>query len=308
MIKNAGKFYIYVLINKINGKLYIGQTQNFSRRMARHKYDANNGCSYSVHRAIRKYGWNNFKKEIIDESYSLEEILLKENFWIKYCFSKNHRYGYNLIDGGRQPSNWKPQKEIINKFSGENNGRAKMSQQDACNIRKRYLMGQINIQDLAKEYCCSATCIERIIKNKTYYDHNYIVDFAALKRARAATAKYTTKISKDKINIIVNEYLNSNSSQKDLANKYNVSLSAIGHLLKKGRSSLISKEDLDSIKDKAIKNSSSIKTLTENDVYFIRSKYKKRSEKYNAVELSKICKVTPRTILDVFHKKTWKNI
>lgn len=51
---------IYKATNKINGKVYIGQShKSLEERMRRHKNDSIRQDSY-FYRAIRKYGWENF--------------------------------------------------------------------------------------------------------------------------------------------------------------------------------------------------------------------------------------------------------
>ena len=64
-------YKIYAHINKINGKIYIGQT---SQKDVRRRW--NNGWgyrnNYHFNKAIQKYGWNNFQHIVIFENLSLE--------------------------------------------------------------------------------------------------------------------------------------------------------------------------------------------------------------------------------------------
>jgi len=89
---------IYKSINKINGKMYIGQTiASLKERKYKHKSLAKNNSQLYFHRAIRKYGWKNFKWEIIEEP-DKEIGGQRETYYIKKfgCKSPN---GYNLTDG-----------------------------------------------------------------------------------------------------------------------------------------------------------------------------------------------------------------
>ena len=57
---------IYMLTCKVNGKRYIGQSKNIKRRLNEHKNDAkNHRFDVPIHRAIRKYGWENFDKIVL---------------------------------------------------------------------------------------------------------------------------------------------------------------------------------------------------------------------------------------------------
>ena len=94
---------IYRVTNEINQKKYIGYTKNFRERKNRHKDSAlKRNSPFAFHQAIRKYGWNNFKWEIIYESWDDEHCLtvMKPHFIIEYgTFGEN---GYNMDKGGRK--------------------------------------------------------------------------------------------------------------------------------------------------------------------------------------------------------------
>lgn len=70
---------IYLITNKINDKRYVGlTTQTMEERWKQHKYDALHGNNYPIHKAMRKYGIENFRIEIIDTATSIEELKRKE--------------------------------------------------------------------------------------------------------------------------------------------------------------------------------------------------------------------------------------
>ena len=62
-------YYIYKITNKINNKIYIGQTNNIKRRFNSHK---NNKRSV-ISKAINKYGVENFTFEIIEIIHNVEQ-------------------------------------------------------------------------------------------------------------------------------------------------------------------------------------------------------------------------------------------
>lgn len=92
------KFYIYKHTNKINGKVYIGQTcQKPENRWL--EGEGYKGCTYFYH-AIQKYGWSNFEHEILFEELTLEEANRIEEELISQYDSTNSDKGYNLRSGG----------------------------------------------------------------------------------------------------------------------------------------------------------------------------------------------------------------
>lgn len=93
---------IYKLTNLINNKVYIGLTtlSNSKMRYYRHKSNAKLGIDGFLYNAIRKYNIDNFKFEEIYCSFSKEDLMEKETFFIKFYKSNNKIFGYNLNLGG----------------------------------------------------------------------------------------------------------------------------------------------------------------------------------------------------------------
>ena len=90
---------VYKITNKINGKVYIGQTiRPVEYRFNRHMNDAlNNILDTHFARAIRKYGKDSFIIEEIDNAQTQDELNQKEQYWIRYYNSVEE--GYNETDG-----------------------------------------------------------------------------------------------------------------------------------------------------------------------------------------------------------------
>ena len=103
---------IYKIINKINGKTYIGQTtRNIEIRWNEHKSRSRKGDG-KLSRAMRKYGVENFTISTIYEASNLEDLnKMEETLIYKYNTTQN---GYNIRIGGE---NSKRSKETRLKIS-----------------------------------------------------------------------------------------------------------------------------------------------------------------------------------------------
>lgn len=90
------KYIVYKRTNKINGKVYIGQTQ----RTLEERWANGNGYHGSIKffSAIKKYGPDNFEHEILKSNLTKEEADYWEEYYIKEFDSIEE--GYNLKTGG----------------------------------------------------------------------------------------------------------------------------------------------------------------------------------------------------------------
>jgi group I intron endonuclease len=118
-------FYIYKIRNKINEKIYIGQTKRLNKRWPEHKRSANRSIKIKnkyyqiIAKAIAKYGSNNFEFKIIADVETQEEADEAEEFWIALynCRVPN---GYNIKPGGNSSSH---SEETKRKLSEKNKGK-----------------------------------------------------------------------------------------------------------------------------------------------------------------------------------------
>lgn len=101
---------IYKIENKINGKIYIGQSINIKIRWQQHEREANsNRRSAPLYNALRKYGIDNFTFEVLEECPQ-EMLNEREIFWIAHYKSNDRDFGYNVLAGGQNgilyPNEW----------------------------------------------------------------------------------------------------------------------------------------------------------------------------------------------------------
>ena len=97
------EYKVYVHTNLINGKVYIGMTKNTETRWKskgihyKPKTGKNNRPFWN---AIVKYGWDNFKHEILVDNLSYEDACECEKYLIWLSRARDKRYGYNVSVGG----------------------------------------------------------------------------------------------------------------------------------------------------------------------------------------------------------------
>lgn len=92
---------IYKITNTVNGKVYIGQSVQLSKRLYEHRRVLENNCHSNRHlqNAYNKYG-DVFQIEIIMYCDNEEELDYLERYYISCYNSMNPQKGYNKEDGG----------------------------------------------------------------------------------------------------------------------------------------------------------------------------------------------------------------
>ena len=152
---------IYKITNLINNKIYIGQSTDCQRRWAEHKRagqinptSLKNERDYNVpiHRAMRKYGVENFTFEII-ENCEISLLDAQEQYWVKYYDSNNQEKGYNLTAGGQRSF----------ALSGEQHSQAKLTQiqvNEIYDLLQNHL--EISVRKISEDYNVSPSLISLI--------------------------------------------------------------------------------------------------------------------------------------------------
>jgi group I intron endonuclease len=83
---------IYKTTNLINRKIYIGKDKHNDPKYL--------GSGKSLHYAIKKYGRENFQKEILEYCESENHMAEREMIWIHKFNSTDRTIGYNMTEGG----------------------------------------------------------------------------------------------------------------------------------------------------------------------------------------------------------------
>lgn len=173
-------YKIYKFTNKINGKAYIGVTnREFEVRKCEHVSFSIKNPKFKFHRAIKKYGINNFKEEILISGIitKLEANNLEIKFIKEYDTYKN---GYNMTQGGGNRGDFKHSDVSKEKMKKAHLGK-KLSYEHKQKIgltskgRKLSLSHKLNLVKSRigmKHSVQTKIKISKILKNKLSYDKN----------------------------------------------------------------------------------------------------------------------------------------
>jgi group I intron endonuclease len=93
------RYAIYKHTNKLNGKVYIGQTK---REVEERWSDGVRNYNQHFRNAIKKYGWENFDHEIVSDNLTFDEANKLEKILIERFESMNPDKGYNKTSGGKK--------------------------------------------------------------------------------------------------------------------------------------------------------------------------------------------------------------
>lgn len=158
---------IYKITNLKNDKVYIGQSIDVEKRFIRHRNTAFNKNSpeyvYPLYQAIRKYGLDSFKFEVV-EICSKKELNDKEIFYIQKYNSTNRNFGYNQVDGGN-----------VAKYG-------KLSQTQVDEIKQLLSSSKLLIKDIAKKFNVHENTIININTGKTWTEENEIYPIRTLEK------------------------------------------------------------------------------------------------------------------------------
>lgn len=248
---------IYKIQNKLDGKIYIGQTVlSLDERIKRHAGNKYNN-SY-IASAIIKYGIDAFNISELCEAFSADELNDKEQFFIEKFQSLSTQYGYNLKTSGSQPRN---NSDIIEKcrikqigrkhtnnkpvkFTNKNTGesfiiRALEDVKDSKEfrikgIRKLLAQGKNNYKQYIVEYVKCIYVNQSGSPKLNKFEHAQRLEGETVKTEHSPSTSYRTPKLKIKPHIdeIINLYVNEKLSAQKIGKIYSVNKSTILRHLK----------------------------------------------------------------------------
>jgi hypothetical protein len=122
---------IYMYLNKINNKIYIGQTIHERRRYLSHRSFSNLGTHPEIYidKAIHKYGFSNFDYGVMADVYDPDKKVVEhelnelEKMYIEFYNTTDKKFGYNITKGGNGKLGYKVSKETKEKISKMKKGK-----------------------------------------------------------------------------------------------------------------------------------------------------------------------------------------
>ena len=195
-------FYVYQILNKKNGKKYIGQTDDKERRKYQHFLNLKNGTHDNpyLQSSYNKYGEENFVFSVIDTSATNEKELsdLEEYYILQAGFPDRDKC-YNLnLPNGVPARHYKIYQE---------------KQEDICNDYKN----DMTVNQICKKYDIGLNFLYKILKN------NNITIGQRVKRLDIY----------EQANNIIEYFTLDKMTATDIAKKYDVSSEIILRVLKK---------------------------------------------------------------------------
>ena len=193
---------IYKITNLINNKIYIGQTNDYERRVREHKNKMYGNVQKPLYKAIDEYGIENFTFEII-ENYC-EDYNEKEHYWIKYYNSDEKDRGYN-----------------IDLTSIEHGDIISLSNEELEAIYKNLEENKLSIAEIANKFNFkSEQSIRKINKGINYYDSAKSYPIRKLRN----------ELAYDRAILIIKDLKETLENFDSLAKKYNCSVTCISNI------------------------------------------------------------------------------
>lgn len=230
--------FLYKITNTIDNKVYIGQSNKENERWRQHKYFARQDEPIQyVHRAMKKYGIENFSYEVIAMCRTQEDADETEKTLIIQYDSQNKENGYNISRGGdliwnrglpkeQQPMYGKHHsEESRKKISKSSTGKEMPPHTDEYKENmSRIMTGRILTDEWKKKIGQAHIGMKHSEESKKKMSLSQKGNQAGEKHPRA---KLTIEI----VRLIRNEYYPGGVTMTALGEKYNISRTMISNVV-----------------------------------------------------------------------------
>lgn len=270
---------IYKYTNLINNKVYIGQTKKSLKQRHKNHLNELNDNTY-FHRAILKYGINNFKLELIEDNIPYDKLDSREKYWIKYYDSfYTSGKGYNLTEGGQWGS-----------------GTQLLSTKQAEEIQNKILNSDLSFVELANNYQVSTSCISDINTGRTFYNNKFNYPLRI--------GREHSNLDKESFNKIVDNLKNTKMTFDEIACINKVKTYTVG-IINRGLHSFCSKKEKYPLR-KTEQKFTANNILTQKQV--IQIIYEICFTNETLVNIGEKFHIAKNTIGDISRGITWKSI
>jgi group I intron endonuclease len=88
---------VYQILNKVNGKYYVGSAIDIEERWLDHRYRfKTNKNSRYLQNAWNKHGEEAFQFNVLEYVQNPEWLIEIEQYWIDFLEASNPKFGYNI--------------------------------------------------------------------------------------------------------------------------------------------------------------------------------------------------------------------
>lgn len=220
---------VYKIINTETGRIYIGQTVNYKRRLNEHKCDLNHNrhSNSDLQQDYNKYGWNSFKFKIL-EVCSKSNLLIRETYWINYYGGKDNYCLYNKCDMYGHNKEYKRNQSLAQK------GSHKITEEGKLRISKANKGKTISEEQKQKISQSAKLNPNYGMKNKKHSEHSKQLMSFKKKGKYLGSNNPNYKYTPEFIENLKKEYFIV-KSYSILSEKYNINVKVVYRLIKYGK-------------------------------------------------------------------------
>lgn len=199
---------IYIIKNRINSKVYVGQSINAAERFIKHCKPSAAKDNSLIDKAIQKYGANNFWYEIIEEQ--IENYNERERYWISFYGSQVPN-GYNIMPGGEEPPLYYSIDHPLSTFDGI---------EEVHQIKRELRETKMSLNEIAQRHGTSKRTVMRINQGLHYEELGEAYPIRSIPRLMG-------KLTDDQVAEIIELLKYSYRQYEDIGAQYGISVSAV---------------------------------------------------------------------------------
>lgn len=278
-------YYIYKITSP-NGKTYVGLTDDFGRRMKEHERSPGKTLKKGQHtskliNAIKKYKFDNLKKEVIMSCFGFENAKLCEIELVK--FYDSFKNGYNLTAGG------------------DSNPRAgKLNKDQVEEIRDLLENTSESLNVIAEKYGVSDVTVIDIQYNRRWkYMGNARKIYRKKPEALRGSKNPTAKLNEEQVRQMKIDSMEG-MSRKDIKEKYEISKTLVALIL--------TEETWKHVKVEGYEYKAKRNGNAKLDVEKVRLLWKDRLEGKSISQLKDEYKVSRSTVENIIKGKVWRDV